>query len=619
MKHKATLAILGLITLFGHVAVTRRASACTSFLITKGASADGSTMITYAADSHDLYGELYYRPAEKHPPGARLLIKDWDSGKELGSILQVPETFAVVGNMNEHQLAISETTYGGREELRNEKGGIDYGNLIWVTLQRAKTAREAIRIMGELVAEYGYYSSGETFSIADPEEVWIMDLIGKGPDEKGAVWVALRVPDGYVAGHANQARIRKFPLNDPENCIYSPDVITFARKKGYFEGKDEDFSFTDAYAPSNCRDLRVRDARVWAMYHRIAPSLKIPADYVLCKRGAEPLPLWIKPDKKLTVADVMELMRDHYQDTPMDMTKDPGAGPFGLPYRWRPLTWELDGKQYLHERATATQQTAFSFVSQSRSGMPGPVGGVLWFGVDDTASTVYVPMYAGILKAPHHFAVGTGSFNEFTWESAFWVFNWVANFAYSRYSDMIGDIRRVQSELEKGFFEKQAEFEKKALAAYEKNPATARKMLTEYSEKASADVVARWTKLGPELLMKYLDGNVRAEDGKITHPRYPDWFYKSIVEARPGHFEMPDPDEKLTDAQRLALPPLAEPSVTGDATAVPATPAQVCPPCAAQKPAGCGCTVAGARTGFPVFWLLALFGFLIWRRRSGSL
>ncbi len=592
------------------------ADACTSIIVTRGASADGSTMITYTADSHELYGELYYRPATTNPEGAMVEVKEWDTGKVLGKIRQVRQTYSVVGNINEHQVAIGETTFGGKEELVDPQGIVDYGSLIWFALERAKTARQAIGIMGELVAEYGYPSEGESFSISDPDEAWIMEMVGKGPGGKGAVWVALRVPDGYVSGHANQSRIRTFPQNDPENCLYSPDVITFARKKGYFSGKDEDFSFADAYGPASCGDLRACDGRVWAMFNRVAPTKKIPSDYILCKPASDPLPLWIKPEKKLTPADVISLMRDHFEGTELDMTKDPGAGPFKCPYRWRPMKWKVDGKTHVNERAASTQQTGFSFMAQSRPGLPGPVGGILWFGVDDTASTVYVPMYAGITKAPHNFAVGTGTFTEFTWESAFWTFNWVANFAYTRYSDIIVDVRKVQKELEDGFFAGQAAFEAKVLAEHAKNPAAARKMLTEYSGAAAALVWKRWQKLGQDLFMKYLDGNVRDDKGKVTHPPYPDEFYQMIARARPGHFEIPDPDEPMTDAQRRARKVPAPVKPTTDATPVtPVTPAPAPAPCPCSK--GCGCVTAGGNSPLlPLAGPLGLLALaLILRRR----
>jgi dipeptidase len=507
----------------------RAASACTSFLVTRGASADGSTMITYAADSHELYGELYFRPSGRHPAGSTTEIRDWDSNKLLGSIPQVAQTWRVVGNMNEHQVAIGETTFGGQEALENPKGGIDYGSLIYVSLQRAKTAREVISVMSQLVEEHGYASKGESFSISDPNEVWLMELIGKGPGSKGANWVALRVPDGHVSAHANQARIQQFPRNDPDNCQFSKDVVSFAREKGYFSGKDEDFSFTSAYSPPKCNELRSCDARVWSFYHRVAPSLKIPMDYVKCKPGAPPLPVWIKPDSKLSARDLMRLMRDHFEDTDFDMRKDIGAGPYTLPYRWRPLTWKLDGKTYANERATATQQTGFSFVSQSRASLPNPVGGLLWFSVDDAASTVYVPMYSGIKKVSKPYAVGTGSFTTFSWDSAFWVFNWVANQAYGRYGDMIVDIQKVQAELEGGFLGDQAAIEDKAAKLYKTSPGAAEEFLTRYSDQAGERVVARWRQLGQDMLVKYMDGNVRDDKGKVLHPPYPEWWYRKIA------------------------------------------------------------------------------------------
>jgi len=525
---------LFMITLVIHPPVT----GCTNFLITKGASADGSTMITYAADSHVLYGELYYTPAGSHIEGSMLDIYEWDTGKYLGQIKQVARTYRVVGNMNEHQVSIGETTYGGREELKDPEAVMDYGSLMYIALQRAKTAREAIQVMGDLVAEYGYYSSGESFSISDPEEVWFMDLIGKEPENKGAVWVARKVPDGYISAHANQARIRQFPLDDPENCLYAEDVISFARGKGYFSGKDEDFSFADAYAPLDYGALRFCEARVWCMFNRTAPSLNLSVDYVNGVEDAEPIPLWIKPDKKLSVRDVMQLMRDHFEGTAFDLSKDIGAGPYALPYRWRPLTWKVGDVEYLNERAVSTQQTGFSFVTQARSWLPAPIGGVLWFGVDDTYSTVYIPMYCGINKVPGSFAVGTGSFHEFTWDSAFWVFNFVSNYTYLRYSDMIKDVQKVQRELEGKFFADQPEVERKALALYETAPRLAADYLTEYCVELGDTTTERWRKLGEFLLYKYLDGNVKDELGNVTHPGYSETWYRGVVQETGDHFIM---------------------------------------------------------------------------------
>lgn len=528
------------------------AQACTNFIVTKGASIDGSTFITYTADSHVLYGELYYRPAGTHLPGDMLDIHDWDSGKYLGQIKQVARTYAVVGNMNEHQLAIGETTFGGRPELVNPKGLLDYGSLIYVTLQRARTAREAIDTIAALVNEYGYYSSGESFSIADPNEAFIMEIIGKGPGQKGALWVARKIPDGYISGHANAPRIRQFPLNDPDTK-YAPDVITFARDKGWFTGDDADFSFADAYGALDYGAVRFCDARVWCMFERAAASQNLSADWVTGVAGAQPLPLWVKPDRQLGAYDVMELMRDHFTGTELDMTKDLGAGPYALPYRWRPLTWKVGDKEYLNERATSTQQTGFSFVAQMRAALPDPIGGVLWFAVDDTYSTVYVPMYCGITEIPRGFAVGTGSFKEFSWDAAFWVFNAVSNYTYSRYSEMIKDVRKVQREIESRFIAEQPAIEAAALALHKQAPRLAVEYLNKYSGDSAAMVIARWRKLFEELLYKYLDGNVKDEFGKPTHPGYPESWYKMVAETTGTRLQVGELDsEKAAKAEKKA-------------------------------------------------------------------
>jgi len=509
---------------------TAAVMACTNFLVTRGASADGSTFITYSADSHELYGELYYTPAAHYLPGTMLDVFEWDTGKFLGQIAQAQDVYSVVGNMNEHQLSIGETTFTGRKELQDPKGILDYGSLMYITLQRAKTAREAIKTIGELVKEYGYYSTGESFSIADPEEVWLMEIIGKGPENKGAVWVARKIPDGYISGHDNQARIGTFPQNDPETCLYAEDVISFAREKGYFDGKDKDFHFANTYAPLDFGALRFCEARVFAMFNRAAPSQKLNETYVMGDPAAEPLPLWIKPDKKLSVHDVMTLMRDHFEGTSMDMTKDIGAGPYELPYRWRPLTWKVDGVSYCNERATSTQQTGFSFVAQARNWLPAPIGGVLWFGVDDTYSTVYVPMYCGIRDIPFAFQVGNGSFDEFTWDSAFWLFNFVSNYAYLRYSDMIKDVQLVQRQLEGSFLAMQPSVDAAAVALYKQSPELARDYLTDFSAKQTRITMERWKKLGEHLIFKFLDGNVKDELGNVTHPGYPESWYKKVAD-----------------------------------------------------------------------------------------
>ncbi|MHC1777314.1 MAG: dipeptidase [Lentimicrobium sp.] len=543
------------------VAVTlsfSNAMACTNFLVTKGASNDGSTMITYAADSHVLYGELYFRPAADYPEGTMLDVYEWDTGKYLGKIKQVRHTWSVVGNINEHQVSIGETTYGGKEELVDTTGIIDYGSLMYLTLQRAKTAREAIRIMGELVAEYGYYSSGESFSISDPNEVWILEMIGKGSPQvvtdkkgkkktihsKGAVWVAMRIPDGYISGHANQARITTFPLNDPENCIYSPDVISFAREKKYFTGEDKDFSFSDTYAPVDFGGARFCDARVWAGFNKVGSGMEKYAEYAKGHDLKNRMPLWIKPDRKLSVQDVMDMMRDYYQGTELDMTKDIGAGPYQSIVRWRPMTWKVDGESYFNERAISTQQTGFSFVAQSRSWLPGPIGGILWFGVDDTYSTVYVPMYCGITSVPSSYAVGNGRMMEFSDNAAFWVFNQVSNLAYTRYKDMIVDIRKVQSALENKFVMYTPVVDKAAGELYKTNPDKARQFLTEYSTNQGNSTVARWKELYRDLFTKFLDGNVKVKDGDnqnpiVKFPGYDESYYRMVIEKTGDKFKQP--------------------------------------------------------------------------------
>ncbi len=526
-----------------------RSLACTNFIVTKGASADGSVMITYSADSHQLYGELYYWPARDYPAGAMVDVIEWDTQKPLGKIPQVKHTYSVVGNMNEHQLAIGETTFGGREELFTQKGAIvDYGTLIYFSLQRAKTAREAIKVMGDLVASHGYASEGESFSISDANEAWILEMIGKGEGQKGAVWVARRIPDGYISGHANQARITQFPLNDPENCIYAPDVISFAREKGWFDGKDAEFSFSDTYAPVTFSGARACEARVWAMFNRVNADMGQYQDYAMghLVKGQwgytqNRMPLWVKPDKKVTLHDVMELMRDHYEGTKMDMTNDIGAGPFQCPYRWRPMTWKVDSVDYVHERATSTQQTGFVFVAQSRSWLPDPIGGIFWFGVDDTYTTVFSPMYCGITKVPAAFAVGNGDMLHFSPTSAFWTFSMVSNWAYTRYSYMIKDIQPVQRELENKYITETSAIDKKADGLYKTDKNAARKLLTDYSVKTGDATVKRWQELYQYLLVKYIDGNIKKEkDGKFetngfgvpvmpSQPGYPEWWLREIV------------------------------------------------------------------------------------------
>ncbi|WP_321996099.1 C69 family dipeptidase [Draconibacterium orientale] len=552
--------VVGMLVLAFILLNQQRTNACTNFLISKGASVDGSTMITYAADSHVLYGELYHQPAADHPEGAMRKIYEWDTGIYLGEIPQPAHTYGVIGNMNEFQLAIAETTFGGRSELSSQAGAImDYGSLIYVTLQRAKTAREAIEVMTGLVEEFGYHSSGESFSIADPEEVWILEMIGKGQGEKGAVWVAQRIPDGYISGHANQARITTFPLNDSKNCLYSKDVISFAREKGWFKGTNKDFSFSDVYAPVDFGAARFCDARVWAGFNKVARGMEEYTEYAkgIVEKNEENnyatnrVPLWVKPDKQLSVQDVMGMMRDHYEGTELDMTQDLGAGPYGLPYRWRGLTWEVDSVEYCNERAISTQQTGFSFVAQCRSWLPNPIGGILWFGVDDTYSTCYAPMYCGITEIPECFAVGNGDLLTYSETSAFWTFSQVANYAYLRYSDMIKDVKIVQRQLEDKFVTYVPSIDKAAENLYNTvNEEEARKFITEFSRNEAENMTKRWKELYHYLVVKYTDGNIKREsNGEFTRTEtgmpaspifagYPEWWYEAIIKATGDHFKV---------------------------------------------------------------------------------
>lgn len=531
-------------------------------------------MISYAADSHYLYGELYHWPAATYPKGALYKVYEWDTNRYLGEIPQVERTYSVVGNMNEHQLAIAETTYGGREELLDTTGIVDYGTLIYVTLQRARNAREAIKTMVELVAQYGFASGGESFSISDGKEVWILEMIGKGvqmkPGKKGkpaqnarrgAVWVARRVPDGYICAHANQARITTFPLAngktsitskqlskifDPAvECIYAHDVISFAREMKYFQGKDAEFSFSDTYNPLDFGAARGCEVRVWSFFKSFAPNMDQYFEYAAGWDLKNRMPLWVKPSRKLTVRDVMDGMRDHLEGTPLDMTQDPGAGPHGLPYRWRPMHWEYNGKTYVNERATATQQTGFVFVAQGREWLPAQIGGILWFGVDDAASTVFNPIYCSINRIPEAFKQGNGNLLEYSNTSAFWLFNKVTNFNYLRYDLMHADLRKEQLRLENGFLKEVASIDAKAKDAFEKNPQDAVKLLTDYSNSAVEKTMTSWEKLFEYLLIKYIDGNVKVEENgqfkhtehskvtpvQVMNPEYPDWWKKMVIEA----------------------------------------------------------------------------------------
>ncbi|MBR1543583.1 MAG: C69 family dipeptidase [Muribaculaceae bacterium] len=544
--------------LMGVALMSVRADACTNLLVGKAASADGSTIISYAADSHTLYGDMQFLPAADHKPGEMREIRDWDTGKLHGSIPEVAHTYQVIGNINEHQLTIAESTWGGRLELMDTTGNaiMDYGSLIYVALQRAKTAREAITVMTDLVEKYGYNSEGESFSIGDPNEIWIMDMIGKAGKEKGAVWVAMRLPDDCISGHANQARIYKFPLNDKENCIYSKDVISFARKMGLYKGKDADFEFSTVYAPADFGTLRGCDARVWSYFNRFAAGMDRYLPFIAGKKGAEIMPVWVKPDRKVSVRDVQNMMRDHFEDTPFDMTKDPGATNYwGVPYRWRPMEFKVDSTTYCMERAIATQQTGFVFVNQMRSWLPDAIGGVTGFGVDDANTAVFVPVYCCSTEVPDSYARGKADLYTFNFDAAFWVNNLIANFVYSRYSVMIGDVKQVQAELEDKFEKNQPVAEVAAQALYKQNPAGAVEYLTNYSVNNAQKATKRYQDLAKYLFVKYMDGNVKKEkdgqfqrnaDGTPVQPSWPGYtqeYYNTVVAGSGDRLKVVEPEK----------------------------------------------------------------------------
>lgn len=552
--------------------------ACTNFLVTQGASADGSSMVSYAADSHVLYGELYHWPAATYPAGTMLDVYDWDTGKYMGQIEQAAKTYNVIGNMNENQVVIGETTYGGREELWGDSTAImDYGSLIYITLQRATSAREAIKIMVELVAKYGYASEGESFSIADPNEVWIMELIGKGMDiqktkkglinkNKGAVWVARQIPDGYVCAHANQARITTFPWNDDPTSIsseqidrifdkkittvYAADVMDFARKKGYINDKvnKSNFSFSDTYAPVDFVGARACEIRVWAFFNEVADDMNQYWNYA---KGVDikydestgyatnRIPLWVKPKSKVTLSQMFHAMRNHLEGTELDMSEDVGAGPWHCPYRWRPMEFEVDGIKYVNERTTSTQQTGFSFVSQSRKWLPNSIGGLLWFGVDDTGSTVYCPMYASMTTVPNCFAVGNGSIMEFSETAAFWIFNQVSNFAYTRYNIIHSEVDTKQKALEDKFQNCVKAVDYAAQQLYAENEHSAIDYLTDFSVNTAERLVKEWKDFYKYLFIKYMDGNIKTQQAvpsgykyfspKVEWPGYDEKWMRAVV------------------------------------------------------------------------------------------
>lgn len=551
--------------------VPKSGSACTSYLVSKGASTDGSTMITYVGDSHVRYGQLYFFPRATWPEGSMLTVRDRSSNRPLGQIPQPAETYKVIGFMNEYQVSVGESTYGGRSELSDSNGIIDWGSIMFLALQRSKTAREAIRVMVELVAAHGYYSSGQSYSVADPNEVWILELIGKGVEmrydkknktsynaNKGAVWVARRVPDGYISAHANHARITTFPMENgitsissknldrinlpTVEVVYAHDVIDFARSRGYYSGNGTDFSFSDVYAPLDFGAARFCELRVWAMFNEASDGMAQYWDYATGKSKSPRMPLWVKPNRKLTPQDLMHFMRNTLEGTELDMSKDIGAGVQQMPYRWRPLYWEYEGKSYFNERVTATQQTAFSWVAQARNWLANPIGGIFWYGLDDAGLTQHVPFYCGMTHPPYAYSEQSGDILTYSDQSAFWVFNTVSQFVYLYYDRAIKDMRKKQDEYEKQFVARVEAIDAGAELLYRKDPELVAPFLTDFSHNTANRLLDDWRELGRFLLVKYLDGNVKQEkDGVFlrnaydfprspTNPDYPKEYKRVLIE-----------------------------------------------------------------------------------------
>lgn len=527
--------------------------ACTNFIVGKKASADGSVICSYNADDYGLFIGLCHYPAGKHEKGSVRKIYDWDTNVYHGQIPEAEVTYNVIGNINEYQVSIGETTFGGREELVDTTGILDYGSLIYIALQRSKTAREAIKVMTTLTDKYGYCSGGETFTICDPNEAWIMEMIGKGPGRKGTVWVAVRIPDDAICAHANQSRIRTFNQKDKKNVMFSKDCITFAREKGWFSGKDADFSFCEAYAYPDFSGRRFCEARVWSFFNHFSTDMERYLPYAEGKvKDAEPMPLWIKPNRKVSVQDIQECMRDHYEGTPFSLDKDPGQGVWNMPYRPTPLTYKVDGKEYFNERPTSTQQTAFSYVAQLRSWLPRQIGGVLWFGNDDGNMVAYTPVYCGNTLQPECYNTKGADAVTFSMKNAFWVCNWVSNMVYPRYSLMFGSLKSVRDSLETSYFSAQAEIERKAMVLYDENPSLAIDFLTDYSIDKAQQMIDRWRQLGTYLIVKYNDMAIKPdEDGRfirtetglgatVERPGFPENVAREIVKSSGDRYAVPE-------------------------------------------------------------------------------
>ena len=550
MKIKTRILV---VTLAALAMSATQGEACTNFIVGKKASVDGSVICSYNADDYGMFIGLAHYAAGTHKKGEMRDIVDWDTHKYIGKIPEAPVTYNVIGNINEFQVTIGETTYGGREEMVNPDGGIDYGSLIYLGLQRSRTAREAIKVMTTLAQTYGYCSEGETFTICDPNEAWIMEMQGKGKGEKGVVWVAQRIPDDAICGHANQSRIGKFNMKDKNNVMYAKDVVAFARKKGWFSGKDADFNWKMTYAKPDFSGRRICDARVWSFFNRYAKGMDKYLPWALGKDAtAEDMPLWVVPSRKLSVQDVQVAMRDHNEGTPMAIdSTDIGGGIWQMPYRPTPLFYEVNGKKYFNERPTSTQQTGFTFVAQMRSWLPRKVGGVLWFGNDDGNMVAYTPIYCGNTVQPECYNTPGADALTFSMKNAYWVCNWVSNMVYPRYSQMFPSLKAVRDSLEQSYFARQKEVEDKAVAMAATNEDAAARYLNDYSNTVAQQMLARWKQLAFYLIVKYNDMTVKPEkDGKflrtpegigvaVKRPGYPETYRKQIVKQTGDRYEVP--------------------------------------------------------------------------------
>ena len=529
--------------------------ACSNFIVGKKASVDGSVMCSYSADDYGMFQYLCHYSAAKHAKGEMRKIYDWDTNKYHGEIPEAAETYSVIGNINEWQVTIGETTYGGREEMVDSTGIMDYGSLIYVALQRSKSAREAIKVMTTLANTYGYNSEGETFTICDPNEAWIMEMMGKGAGSKGAVWVALRIPDDAICAHANQSRIGKFNMKDKKNVMYAKDVVSFARSKGWFQGKDADFSWKMAYAKPDFSGRRFCDARAWAMlnhFYDMSPYL----DWALGKNpDAQDMPLWVVPNKKVSVKDVENVMRDHYEGTPLSVAdgSDIGGGIWEMPYRPTPLMYKVDGKQYFNERPVSTQQSGFVFVSQMRSWLPREIGGVFWFANDDANMAAFTPVYCSMTERPECYNTPGADALHFSKKNAYWVCNMTSNMVYPRYSLMFPTLKEVRDSLDNSYFAAQAGVEKKAQELYAQNPQAAVKYLNDYSVEKAQQMLARWNQLFEFMVVKYNDMIIKPTDkngnfektpyglgARPARPGYPEKFAKQLVKQSGDKFLVPE-------------------------------------------------------------------------------